>query len=120
MRLYAGLTVTALLLSAAPTAANELRVETLRVHRPAGSTTLRVESIVRWKNAWRNARNHDAVWVVVKVRGTAAGEWVHARLARVSAESAVPAASCTVSGDKTGVFCSPAATYRGDVALRLA
>jgi formylglycine-generating enzyme required for sulfatase activity len=112
-------TLTALLLSAAPVAANELRVETLRVHRPAGATTLRVESTVRWKNAWRSARNHDAVWVVVKVRGTPAGEWLHAKLARVSAESAVPAASCTVSADNIGAFCSPAATYRGDVSMRL-
>ena len=53
----------------APARANDLRVETRRVRRPDGAAALRVDAAVSWKNAWRNARNHDAVWLVVKLRG---------------------------------------------------
>ena len=46
--------------------ANDLRVETGSIERVAGSNALRVSAKVSWKNAWRNARNYDAVWLFVK------------------------------------------------------
>ncbi len=116
---HAIVTAAALLAGAAPLHANELRVETTRVHRPAGASTVRVESSVRWKNAWRNARNHDAVWLIVKVRGNPAADWLHARLVRVNVENGSPAAACTVSADQVGAFCTAAGTHRGDVAWAL-
>lgn len=103
----------------APARANDLRVETRRVRRPDGAAALRVDAAVSWKNAWRNARNHDAVWLVVKLRGGPNRPWSHAGIVSVAAASATPAARCTVSGDRVGAFCSPAAEHRGDVAWEL-
>ena len=94
--------------------ANDLRVETGAVTRVPGSGAFRVPVKVSWKNAWRNARNHDAVWLFVKVRGGPVGPWRHARLS-----SSVPGANtrivCEPSTDHVGTFCRPSATYRGDV-----
>ena len=61
--------------------ANDLRIETGAVERTAGSAGLRVSAKVAWKNAWRNARNYDAVWLFVKVRPSPNAPWRHVRLA---------------------------------------
>jgi formylglycine-generating enzyme required for sulfatase activity len=74
-----------------------------------------VPAQVTWKNAWRNARNHDAVWLFVKIRGTPNGSWRHARLSSAVSSSATPALTCHVSADRVGAFCAPAAAHRGDV-----
>lgn len=111
---------TALLISVLVTAfpssalANDLRVETGAVERAAGSGGLRVPAKVSWKNAWRNARNHDAVWLFVKVRGGPNAPWRHARLLPASRSASTPVA-CEASADKIGIFCRPAATHRGDL-----
>ena len=102
-----------------PAAANELRVETRSVSRPAGSPTLRVEASIRWKNAWRNTRNHDAAWIIVKLRGSPGAEWSHGKLRAVTASNAAPRAACTVSADAIGAFCAPASTHRGAVEWQL-
>lgn len=108
-----------LVFSATPARANELRVETRGVTRPAGATALRVEASVGWKNAWKNSRNHDAIWLIVKLRGNPRAPWSHGRLRAVRASNASPAASCAVSTDRIGSFCAPAAPFRGDVAWQL-
>lgn len=108
-----------LALAAAPAAANELRVETRSVSRPAGSATLRVAATVRWKNAWRNTRNHDAAWIIVKLRGHSGAKWLHGKLRTVTAGNATPRAACAVSADLVGAFCAPATTHRGAVEWQL-
>ena len=113
------LLASALLCMASPLRATELRVENTRVSRTAGVATLRVEATVRWKNGWRNARNYDAVWLVVKLRGNPRFGWTHGKLVRATLEGA-PAGSCAASADQVGAFCSPAGTHRGDVSWRLA
>ena len=111
---------TALLLAASTTAAaNELRIETRSVTPSAATRTLRVDATVRWKNAWRNGRNHDAVWLVVKLRGSPRGEWTHGKLVAIAPGPAGPRATCTVTRDQIGAFCAPAASYRGDLVLQL-
>jgi formylglycine-generating enzyme required for sulfatase activity len=113
------LSLALLVTMAAPAAANELRIETRGVARSSGAPTLRVEANVSWKNAWRNPRNHDAVWLIVKLRGKPGASWQHGKLRAVRAAGATPAASCTVSTDRIGSFCAASATYRGDVAWQL-
>ena len=111
---------TALLLASTTTAAaNELRVDTRSVTPSAATRTLRVDAAVRWKNAWRNSRNHDAVWLVVKLRGSPRAEWTHGKLVAITAGATGPRATCTVTRDQVGAFCAPAANYRGDLALQL-
>jgi len=99
-----------------PALANDLRVETGSVERVAGSNTLRVHAKVSWKNAWRNARNYDAVWLFVKIRPGPNAPWRHARLASTPGNANAPIA-CDPSADRVGAFCrAGAATHRGDLA----
>jgi len=94
--------------------ANDLRIETGAVERTAGSAGLRVSAKVAWKNAWRNARNYDAVWLFVKVRPSPNAPWRHVRLAAMREGGPL---ACAPSGDHVGAFCrAAAATHRGDLA----
>ena len=94
--------------------ANDLRVETGALERTAGSGAPRVPVKVSWKNAWRNARNYDAVWLFVKVRGGPTAPWRHARLAS-SSPGANSRLVCAPSTDRVGTFCRASATHRGDM-----
>jgi formylglycine-generating enzyme required for sulfatase activity len=101
--------------------ASDLRVETGRVDRTA-SGGIRVTAIAGWKNAWRNQRNHDAVWLFAKARPQQGGPWVHARVVSAAMQlraptmqSHSPRMSCEVSADRVGAFCGPETTYRGDI-----
>ena len=93
----------AVLLVATPARANGLRIDTGKVQSAAESKTVRVDARVTWKNGWRNSRNYDAVWVVVKLR----------------VPQGAPQGSCSVSKDQVGAFCFPSASHRGDVAWQL-
>ncbi|MBQ4820264.1 SUMF1/EgtB/PvdO family nonheme iron enzyme [Aquimarina sp. MMG016] len=73
---------------------------------------------IRWKNAWNNKKNHDAVWVFMKFNGY----WDthvkllpngHRILKNRSGESSSP--TIKVSNDSLGFFIYPSKTYRGDV-----
>ena len=76
-----------------------------------------------WKNGWRNARNHDALWVVVRDAND-----VGSAPLRLAAEGHVvrgtPAARVVPAPDGTGAFIEPTEEHRGPVdwtvALRLA
>ena len=85
----------------------------------SGEDRRTVELSVAWPNAWRNDRNHDAAWLVV--RGPDATQGV-LRLAddghSVLGGASVPA-RLDVSKDGCGVFVAPATEYRGDVAWKL-
>jgi hypothetical protein len=104
---------------AAPSAqANQLQVETAGIQRNAEAKTVRVNARVSWKNGWRNSRNYDAVWLVVKLRGNSRTPWTHGRLVRASTQG-TPQGSCNVSKDLVGAFCLPTADHRGDVAWQV-
>lgn len=110
-----------LALLSGPVAASGLRVGDAGLVRtesdsgPAWHAEFRVE----WDNAWRNARNHDGAWVVVKFRAPGRS-WRHARLAP-EGHSVEPSAGgvigeLSVPADGVGVFVSPVVEHRGGVA----
>src|SRR5262245_1202044 len=103
---------------ARPATANELRISTTGVQRGADAKTLRVDARATWKNGWRNSRNHDALWFVVKLRGNPRTAWTHGRLVRAVTQGA-PQGSCSVSKDQVGAFCQATGVHRGDVSWQL-
>ena len=105
-------------LSAGAAQANQLQIGAVSTYRNTEAKTLRVTARVAWKNGWRNARNHDAVWLVVKLRGNARAAWTHGRLIRAAIDGA-PQGTCSVSKDQVGTFCVPSAPHRGDVAWQV-
>lgn len=80
--------------------------------RSAGGKT-RVEFGIAWPNGWRNERNHDAAWIVLRGddprRGPLriAGDG-HTSKGRVRG-------AIEVAEDRLGVFLLPAEDHRGDV-----
>ncbi|MEM7200383.1 MAG: SUMF1/EgtB/PvdO family nonheme iron enzyme [Planctomycetota bacterium] len=78
-----------------------------------------VEVTVSWVNAWHQARNHDAAWIVL--RDAAAPHRSPLRLAATGHRALAGAVPVTieVSEDQLGVFVSAQAPYRGDVEWRL-
>src|SRR5262245_4174138 len=82
--------------------ANDLKIESGTVDRTGAN--VRVTAKVSWKNAWANAKNHDAVWLFVKVRGAPVGAWRHARIA-ASSPATNGVLRCQASTDRVGTFC---------------
>ena len=89
--------------------ATDVRVANVSATRAA---TLSVTAQVSWKNGWRNERNHDAVWLFVKLRARSERNWRHGKLIAA-------AAPCKVAADRVGAFCAPSAAHRGDVNLNV-
>ena len=97
-----------------PAFGNGIRVQTLRTEIKPGTSSIEIDARVSWRNAWHNTRNHDAAWLVVKLRGNPQRTWAHAKLLRVSVAGS-PQATCTPSADGLGAFCSVSQAFRGDV-----
>ena len=93
--------------------ASNLAVVTRSVSRENG---VRVSVDVRWANAWRNQRNHDAVWLFVKYRSSPRAPWRHGRVSNIDPGATAPRVTCTPSADRVGAMCGVSATFRGDVA----
>lgn len=78
----------------------------------------RVELEISWSNAWRNSRNHDAVWLTLR---PLAEPW-RGILALAddghSAHGPLPA-EMTLSEDRLGIFVAPGVETRGDVQWNL-
>jgi beta-lactamase class A/formylglycine-generating enzyme required for sulfatase activity len=121
--LLAGLTIVICLALAPLSAANELRIGAPTVATAkTGETTTRIVTVdVAWRNGWRTARNHDAVWLFVKT-AQAGGGLRHVRLApaghRVTSLGRMPG-ELIVPDDRVGAFVVPAASHRGDVQWRI-
>ncbi len=96
--------------------ASELRVEAATVTRTSAGVP-RVHTRVAWKNAWRNAKNHDAVWLAVKMRTSKGGRWRHARISAAASNATNPSIECAPTADQIGVFCATKQPWRGDVAF---
>jgi formylglycine-generating enzyme required for sulfatase activity len=109
------LALTAMGLLSSSAEASGLKVDTGRVVRNADGSALTVSATVTWRNAWRTERNHDAVWLFVKLRTPGRRDWRHANITTISAAAATPAAACHPSADRVGGFCAPAVRHRGDV-----
>ena len=105
-----------LVLSATSTA---LWASDLSVNLVSATRADRVEVQLRWANAWRSARNHDAAWVVL--RWAAEPERGALRLA-ASGHRVVqgkPALEILTSDDRRGVFIQLASEFRGDISCRV-
>jgi formylglycine-generating enzyme required for sulfatase activity len=109
------LDVAALLLVARAATATDLAVSDVSISRSANQSSAHVTLNIAWQNAWRNARNHDAAWVFVKVRAPG-GAWRHAAIldARLQPVARLlrPALLSTPA-DHSGVFVFAASPMRG-------
>lgn len=117
--------VVVLLACAGSVQANDLRIDNVQfINRPGATGELRVVFDLSWKNAWRNARNHDAAWVFLKLIYGGQG-LRHVRLVpdghRLLDVPGVeaPPAQIDVSSDSAGFFIYPAESYRGDIRWRI-
>lgn len=77
---------------------------------------------IRWDNAWRNLKNHDAVWVFMKFNGYYDN---HVKLLpqgyRIlqNRVTGAPPPTLTFSPDSLGFFISAGAEYRGPLNYKL-
>lgn len=94
----------------------------------AKPSSVYVDFWLSWKNAWNNERNHDAVWMVVKVRGDDSFGDSRVRHARVTTapeilqvdeQAGTAGLAVSVAGDRTGVFVYPQRSFRGDIRAKL-
>ena len=62
--------VTAFALLAAPNMAlaSDLTITNVAVEGSNDPAVVRARLTIDWKNSWRNERNYDAAWIVLKVR----------------------------------------------------
>lgn len=90
-------------------------IEALVVH--ANASPPRVEFTLSWANGWRNERNHDAAWVVL--RGPDASRAPLRLGTGHDAWGDGVAAVVRASDDALGVFVAPAGPHRGDVRWRV-
>lgn len=98
-------------------AAGELRASAVPAPTSEGATFVRVT--VAWKNAWRNERNFDAAWVVLRDAEDPPGAPL--RLARTGASNVIGGrtAQILVANDGVGAFIAPAETMRGDASFEV-
>ncbi|MCK5942414.1 MAG: hypothetical protein KAI24_10625, partial [Planctomycetes bacterium] len=68
--------------------------------RVAGDDRTRVELTIRWPNAWRNARNHDAAWLVLRGPAPTAGTLRLAAEGHQRLDRRAPATAFAVPADR--------------------
>ncbi len=104
-----------LLLLTRAAVATDMAVSDVEIARAPNATMAQVTLTVSWQNAWRNDRNHDAAWIFVKVRADE-GPWRPAPVVKAMIRPVArltPQAAFSLPDDRAGVFCLPAASYRG-------
>ena len=104
--------------------ATSLHIENVRVvYRPditPNQTSVLFD--IRWENAWRNTKNHDAVWVFMKFNGYYNNHVKLAARGHRIVQNRVGGAlqpEIEVSADGLGFFLYAGKEYRGDVNLKL-
>ncbi|WP_353777633.1 SUMF1/EgtB/PvdO family nonheme iron enzyme [Winogradskyella sp. 3972H.M.0a.05] len=104
--------------------ASDLKIDNIRsVKRPEViNTPLSVIFDIEWKNAWNNAKNHDAVWVFLKYNGS----WnnhvklkADGHLILKNRSGAASSPTIEISEDRLGFLIYPSKTYRGDMNFKL-
>lgn len=104
--------------------ATDLSIENIRaVYRPDVSPDeAKVIFDIHWKNSWRNAKNHDAIWVFFKLDGSYNN---HSKIkpnghrVLLNRITGAPVPQLEVSPDSLGFFIYPSGNYRGDMNLKL-
>lgn len=93
----------------------------LRVDDRTRSNKLSALISFKWRNAWNNSKNHDAIWLFIKV-GNEGQVSRHALIKPTGHKiihSNVKKMKVEVSGDRAGFFVYPDQNYRGDVECTL-
>ena len=121
------LTLLTLVVWAQPALATGLRISDVRFEpaRLSPGASPSVEFTVGWQNAWRNAKNHDAAWIFIKVQVRGSARWRHALLSpspgieRISGSDGSAGPDFVVPEGRVGFFAQPGGEYRGDLEWRL-
>jgi diadenosine tetraphosphate (Ap4A) HIT family hydrolase/formylglycine-generating enzyme required for sulfatase activity len=112
-----------------PVHASELTITNVVLNgNPGDSEKPMIEAwlTVSWKNAWRNAKNHDAVWVFFKLNAASADRAkLHGYVKKGSAAliynyqlgSTDP--TFWIPDDGAGLMIFPSTAYRGDISWRI-
>jgi hypothetical protein len=97
--------------------ANNLQISNVTLEdRNQSATTAVVEFDITWDNSWRNTTNHDAVWVVFKIRpGAASSYWCHAPL---KTSGLNPAGTSTGTNSDLEIFVPTTTTGKNGAFIR--
>lgn len=89
----------------------------LEASRPAAKPESTVRLEVRWHNGWRNERNHDAVWVVLRDPADPTGPTLRLDPGEHETHKVTgsPQARVVVPADGVGAFVEPIVQHRGEV-----
>lgn len=107
-----------------PLFANNISISALKIEKTDQGTF--IQFTLAWENAWHNAKNHDAAWLVVKFKPQ--DPYSGARHCLLNAEnhqvlakipSNIPDPGFKVSADNVGLFVYPGEVYRGNVQWNL-
>lgn len=116
-------TLFGLLLATGIACANNLQVANVAVSK-RDDTTAFVTFDIAWQNAWRFTNvNHDAAWVVFKVRQESGTEWQHVKLAYTGVNPSAysngegTAVDLIVPSDGAGLFVRRASEGSGALAV---
>jgi hypothetical protein len=104
--------------------ATDLSIQNIRpVYRPdVAPDEAKVIFDLQWKHSWNNDKNHDAIWVFVKLDGYYNN---HVKLkpeghrVLVNRINGAPQPVIEPAPDSLGFFIYPGSTYRGDMDLKL-
>ena len=106
-----------LLLAANPLRAYDLTIDEVTRYEQAGKAYALIT--LRWKNSWRQERNHDAVWLFLKTQPERGRPWRHAAIAadghRLIPHDGTPELAIATAPGGTGLLLYPAVRYRGDI-----
>lgn len=102
--------------------ASEIKIENIRASfRTELGEKPSVLFDIRWNNAWRNTKNHDAAWVFMKFTSP----YDHVKISSTGHRllqnriKDCPDPVIEVSDDGLGVFIYPSDIYRGDVDFKI-
>ncbi|MGB8191206.1 MAG: SUMF1/EgtB/PvdO family nonheme iron enzyme, partial [Chitinophagaceae bacterium] len=103
--------------------ASDLSITGIQWYREQRSGEYSLTFTISWNNAWSNARNYDAAWIVIKYQSPSYRQTAyrhanilsnkHSLLANHIAAS--PSPVFDVPNDRTGLYIYPSANYRGPV-----
>lgn len=79
----------------------------------------RVELDVGWRNAWRNERNHDAAWIVLRTPDAQGGSVMRLDPGGAARAEGARAGKVAISEDGVGCFVHLDEPWRGDVSWKL-
>ncbi len=101
-------------------------------HPIAENNTQNLEAYVdvwlQWDNAWRNSRNHDGVWLFVKMQGVEVSGMQRIRHVPIAEDPEVLSIDASVgmaslatrrSADSVGALVFPSKSFRGDVRAKV-